>query len=222
MLTSSNALKRSKMKTFIKCVALLLFLNSCEKDNERNPVLAGVYDNTFIFNELSPVLALELKLDTLNQFYHGTDSLDINLDGKYDLIISRRILLDTVPAARITIDNYPFCRLTLKNGLQVSTKKEHYPIGLGQTNEVNWIDTLQYKSRIDRLTEWSESDTYHFMWVVPPTIFWGSNGCWYNLMNAERFIGIRMKINGRYHYGWIKLNQVSREEVSIVSYALEK
>ncbi|HET6558386.1 MAG TPA: hypothetical protein VFG54_13795 [Prolixibacteraceae bacterium] len=210
------------MKTFIKCLTLLLFLSSCEKDNERTPVLAGVYDDTFIFYEFSPNLPLDLKPDTLNKFYYGSDSLDVNLDGKYDLLMSRRILLGTVPPARITNDNYPFGRVTLNNGLEVSTKKEIYPIGLGQTNEVNWVDTLLYNSRIDNLPEWSGSDTYRFMWVVPPASFWGSNGCWYNLINAERYIGIRMKTNGRYNYGWIKLKQVSREEVYIVSYAMEK
>lgn len=209
------------MKTFVKCLILFLVLLSCEKEDDRKPVLAGVYDNDFIFHEFSPALKVDLKLDTLNNYYHGSDSMDINLDGSYDLIISQRILTDTANPDRSNYKNYPFCRLTLKNGLQVATKKECFPVGHGQTSEVNWVDTLQYQTRIDNFEQWS-SNISHMMWAVPPTIFWGSDGCWYNLVNAERYIGIRMKINSRYKFGWIKVHQTSREEVSYISFALEK
>lgn len=198
----------------------LLIFYSCKKEDDRKPVTAGIYDSTFTYHEFSPPLKVILQKDTLNNYSFGADSADINMDGNFDLIISQRFPDKSVP--RFDKERYPFCRLILKNGLELATKREKYSQGQGYWNYSIWVDSLHFETRIDNLSNWSDFYTSYAMWLVAPTIFWGSNGCWYNLTDTEMYIGIRMKIDASYHYGWIKVNVISRENISFISYALEK
>jgi len=199
-----------------------MLLSSCKKEEPRKAVFAGIYYSTLDYHEFNPSLKVKLEFDSSLNTSYGVDSIDINSDGNFDLIIKQRIRLDNNPAHHITDSDFPYCRLTLKNGLEVATKNEIYYIGLGQTNNVDWADTIQYNSRIDTISEWTDPNASIWMWVVPPTGLWGSNGCWYNLTNAEKYIGLRMKINSRYKLGWIKVNEISRENILFISYAIEK
>ncbi len=184
--------------------------------------MAGVSDSDMVSNEFDPSLQINFESDSLLNFMYGTDSIDLNLDGRFDLIISQRFFIDWNDSIRIVDNNFPFCKLTLKEGLEVAKKNEVYYIGLGQTSSVNWVDTIKFESRIDNIADWTITNTSIWMWVIPPTSFWGSCGCWYNLVNAERYIGIRMKVDSYYKYGWIKVNQINRENIEFVSYAIEK
>lgn len=177
---------------------LLLIFNSCKKEDERKAVTAGIYDSTFTYHEFSPPFKVNLKLDSLTNYSFGADSIDINLDGNFDLIVTQNMPLDSSISTSRTADAFPHCKLTLKNGLEVASKTEKYGIGLGQTSAVNWVDIIPYNNRIDHLANWSDTNTSCWMWVVPPTIFWGSNGCWYGLTNIEMYIGIRMNFHRSY------------------------
>ena len=106
--------------------------------------------------------------------------------------------------------------------MEVATKREKYSQGQGYFNSIDWVDSLQYNTRIDNIYEWSATNTSRAMWLVAPTIFWGSNGCWYYLTNAEMYIGIRMKTDSGYKFGWMKVNEISRENMFFISYAMEK
>jgi hypothetical protein len=110
----------------------------------------------------------------------------------------------------------------MRNGLELATKNEKYYFPR-QVNSVDWVDTLQYGSRIDNISEWSsDNNFYRWMWVVPPTAFWGPYGFWYKLTKSEMYIGIRMKVDSRYKFGWIKVNAVLRQNLVFISYVLEK
>jgi len=202
-------------------LVFLLIFNSCKKEDDRKAVTAGIYDSTFTYHEFSPPLKVTLQEDTLNKYSFGADSVDINLDGNFDLLISQRIT-DKNVSRFDTENNYPFYSLQLKNGLEVATKRENYPQGQGFWNYVDWVDSLHYNTRIDNISEWSDTNTSRAMWLVAPTIFWGSNGCWYDLTDTEMYIGIRMKIDSNYKFGWIKVNEISRENMFFLSFALEK
>ncbi len=211
----------------IPIVIFLLVVNSCKKDDTpiikiESKIYAGISDSNFVFKEFNPPFKILFKTDSLNYYKYGSDSIDINSDGLYDLIIRQRFFMEGYHNTEISNNNYPFCSLTFKNGFEVANKKEIFPIGLGQNGSVFWVDTLGYKNRIDNLSNWTKSNTEIWMWVVPPTTFWGSNGCWYNLNNTEKYIGIRKEVNSKYKYGWIKMNQYSRENFEIISYAIEK
>jgi len=162
-----------------------------------------------------------LELDTITDNFKGSDSIDINLDGSYDIIINQRI---HIPQASGTpsYEQFPYYRLDFKNGLSVATKVEYYIVGHGDYNNVNWVDTLNYESRIDNIAEWSEPNASRFLWAVPPVNYAVSNGTWYYLTNSVNYIGIRMKIGSRYKLGWIKVNEISNEEILFVSCAIEK
>ncbi|HAH23365.1 MAG TPA: hypothetical protein DCL77_06365 [Prolixibacteraceae bacterium] len=198
----------------------LLIFNSCKKEDNKKTVTSGVYDATFNFHEFSPPFKVNLKKDTVNHYSFGADSIDFNLDRNFDLVISQRLTDKSV--SRIDQNNFPYCRLQLKNGLEVATRKETYPIGLGDYSSIDWVDSLHYNTRIDNISEWSATNTSRFMWAVAPTSFLNTNGCWYYFTNVEMYIGLRMKTDSGYKFGWMKVNEISRENIFFFSYAMEK
>ena len=223
------AIDTIKMKAILFYILIiLLFSYSCKKEEYRKPVIAGIYDSTFDLHEFSPPLKVNLKLDTLNNFYVGADSIDINLDGKFDLIIKQRLYLDIKPPINYTYYNYPFCSLKCKNGLECSEKFESYYQGQGSIGGATGIDALSYYNRIDNISNWSGiiTDTLNTsikaMWTDTHSLYSITNGYWFYLTNTEKYIGIRMKINSQYKYGWIRVNEISRENISFISYAFEK
>jgi len=199
----------------------MLFITACKKTDSRKAILAGKYDSDLNFYKFDPDFRVDLVSDSVDNFKSGTDSIDIDQDGSYDLIVQLRIYESKKNDTNLKQEFYPFCNLMIKNGLEVATRTETYYIGLGQTSYVNWTDTIPYQNRIDGLTNWSGTDVNRWMWGVPPTSFWGSYGCWYNLVDADKYIGIRMKNNSEFKYGWIKVHQISRHDFSFVSYAIE-
>jgi hypothetical protein len=92
---------------------------------------------------------------------------------------------------------------------------------LGQSSEIFWVDTLSYAQQIDNITEWSELNDGVWMWVVPPTTIFGSNGPWYNFENEMKYIGLRYYDNSEWKYAWVKFNVISRNEIRFISFAVE-
>ena len=210
------------MKNFIYYILVIsLFFSACKKDEPREAVVAGIYDNSFVFHEFSSPLKVMLILDLLTDNYIGNDSIDINLDGVYDLVISQRIHFPS-PSGIPSWEQFPYYRLILKNGLEVATKTESFPAGMGQYRKIDWVNVFDYESSIDKISEWSESNTTQTMWAIPPITQAVSYGPWYDLTNAVKYIAIRMKIGNRYKLGWIKVSEISRENILFISYAIEK
>ena len=211
------------MKLFFSYIIIVIFLvSSCNKEEPKEPIYAGIYDTDFFFQEFNPPFQIDLKFDSLLNIKYGVDSIDLNVDGNFDLFVSQRILLDYDNSSNIVWDNFPYCRLKLKNGLEVSTLTQCYPAGHGYYDSVDWVDTLNYNYEIDTNIDWSETNTSRSMWAVPPSSLVRSFGCWFKVVNSEKYIAIRMKIGSHYKYGWIKVNQISHEKFLIVSYAIEK
>ena len=209
------------MKSSLYYLLIILFIfSSCLKDDNEKIVSAGIYDSDFIYHEFSSPLKVDLKLDSITDNYFWNDSIDINQDGNYELFISHRIHLPPESESP-SYEHYPYFSLTSKNGLQIALKIDYYSLGHGQVNEITFVDTLNYKMRIDNISDWSESSR---MWWVPPINAPGTltNGTWYTLTNEEKFVGIRIKIGKRYKYGWIKLNVISKEDIQFICFAIEK
>lgn len=209
------------MKTLSKCLLILLtFFYSCEKEESREPAFAGIFDVSFIYHEFSPPLKVELLLDASTDNYTGKDSIDINRDGVFDLIVNHRVHLPP-ESGTPSYEHFPYFSLTLKNGVQLATKVESYPVGHGQMDEVYWVDALNYGTRIDLWSDWAEKNAFQLMWAIPPV---GSapHGPWYDFTNEEKYIGFRMKIDSRYKYGWIKVKVISRDDMQFLSFAFEK
>lgn len=210
------------MKTiFVLAAVLSAIFCSCNTD-ERTPVFAGVYDSEFIYYEYPTPLQVELKLNSATNYYSGIDSIDINLDGEYDILIIQHLQIPHLNSEP-TQDLFPYCRLLAMNGTEIAIKEMGYGVGHGYYNYVSWIDSLNLKTRIDNLSEWSMTNELRSMWFVPsPGSFLHNFGYWYEITNPEMYIGIRMKIGSDYKYGWIKVDATSRENMRFMSYAIEK
>ena len=208
-------------KYILHILSLLLILSSCRKEEPQNPVMAGEYDTNFIYYQFPTPLVVELKYDSATNYYSGTDSIDVNLDGAYDLIINQHLQIPQLTDI-ITYELFPYCKLTPKNGLELAVCIQSYPAGFGTYTTVDWVASINFRERIDEITDWSESSKFRFMWCNAPDPFVFYHGFWYEVTNAEMYIGLRMKTNSKYKLGWIKVNALSRENTSILSYAIEK
>lgn len=221
---------------FLSVLVLFLF-SSCEKDEDRPVVLAGIYNTEMIYYEFNPSFQPQFQTDSLKGLKYGIDSIDIDSDGSFDFLISQRINLnwsDNIPRGYLEKYNFPFCGLSLKNGLEIAYKNESFPTGLGTSSSTMWVDTLPYEKRIDKIMDWHDSNLHPLdykgyynktIWMcgVPPgSAWWGSYGYWHYLLNVEMYIGVRMKINSEYKFGWVKVKVNSQDNFEILSYAIEK
>jgi hypothetical protein len=226
-------------KSIFLSIIFLLLLCSCDKEKEeRIPIMAGTTNNDMLYYEFNPPLELQLQLDTLKKIKLGIDSVDIDLDGIFDIIINQRIYLnwsDGFNRSYLKKDDFPFIGLRLKNGFEVACKNLSFPVGMGTTNSVNMVDTIPYKKRLNKINNWHDSKMHSldymgyynnniWLWGAPPTIFWllGNFGTWYRLSNKEMYIGIRKKLDTEYKLGWVKIKVFNHDKFEILSYAIEK
>ena len=226
-------------KLIFLSIIFLLLLCSCDKEKEeRIPVMAGTTNNDMLYYEYNPPLELQLQLDTLKKIKLGIDSVDIDLDGNFDIVINQRIFLDwsdDFNRSYLEKDNFPFIGLRLKNGFEVAYKNLSFPLGQGAFYSVQMVDTIPNQARLDKITEWHDSNMnssayigYYnnsiWFWGAPPSSFWflGNYGPWYRLSNEEMFIGIRKKFDTEYKLGWVKIKVFNHDKFVILSYAIEK
>ena len=222
-------------------VLILLIISSCNKEEIEEittPFFAGVYNDSMLFHEFNPPLEIILQTDSLNNVKYGIDSLDIDLNGSFDVFISQKIntkfsdSLSYIPIEYADKNNFPFIGLRLKNDFEVAYAKVPVNAGLGTMTSINLIDTLLYETRIDKINNWHDSkmdkDSYMgfyngsiWLWAAPPTSFW-TYGPWFKLINRDMFIGIRKNTETGYKLGWIKVKIYSRSTFEIISYAIEK
>jgi hypothetical protein len=209
------------MKNTINYLFFFVLLNSCSNNDDQNPVFAGEYDSNFIFHEFNPSLSINLKFNKLTDYYEGADSIDINLDEKFDLFIEQQMPIP-IDSISPTNSKYPFFKLTPKNSLELAERYFVYPAGHGYTQKVSWIDTLSVHQRINNIQYWSKTTEFRLMWGIPPSTFGTSFGFWYDVTKPELYVGIRMKNGSDYKYGWIKVDATSKENMLFMSYAIEK
>jgi hypothetical protein len=200
----------------------LVILTSCKKEELRTNVFAGIYDTNFIYNEFNPAFQLKLKFDSILNIKYGIDSIDLNLDGDYDLFISQRFLLDTSATDYKKEKYYPYSKLTTRNGLQIAFRYDSFPMGFGTVGSAAWVYCAPFNTMINGIKYWSETEKDCYMWAIPYSGYVGSYGEWYNITNSEMYITFKMKMGKKIKFGWIKVNQVSRENMTFMSYAIEK
>lgn len=137
------------MFKFLKWVIILSFLSwiisSCKKDAKTinttnndgalilsNNVYAGIHDTSFNYYELQPALEISIVWDNQNLYGYGSDSLDIDSDGNYDLFITLSLLNEDSLHLLTGMPNpFPYCRLDSRNGLEIAFYTESFYIGLG-------------------------------------------------------------------------------------------
>ncbi|WP_321342807.1 hypothetical protein [uncultured Draconibacterium sp.] len=206
--------------TFALFILIVSYLVSCNTD-DATPLTAGEHDSAMIYREFAP--PLRLQFDSTQTYRYGADTIDINLDDVYDIVIAQRLPVNLTANDNYTNDNYPYTRLVLNNGVEVATKIHNVPMPHDDSHVETWVDTLQINTPIDKNMDWMATNYFVNMWVVAPSnSFQGTTGTWYNITNEERFVGIRIKMSSGYKYGWLKIRQNTRDNIEIVSSAIEK
>ena len=209
----------------LQSIVLLLLLNSCGEYLNRHPVLAGMYNTKMYFKEYDPPLQLQLQTDTIQNIKYGIDSLDIDLDGRFDLRIGHRINLTwnySKDMQSLDENNFPSCWLEPGSGFAIAVDLIYFPLGHGVVSSWSCVDTIQYKCKIDGLDNWKGLNNKVYMWAIPPTFYTRGYGFWYYLNNKEMYIGIRQNTGGTYKYGWIKIKMYTHDDFEILSYAMQK
>lgn len=195
-------------------LALFFFIN-CSKDEYRKPVNAGIYDSSYFFREFSPPFKINIIWDSSTFIGKGSDSIDINLDGEYDLIFNSQVVDIYKYKGGFIYEN---CNIDFKNGFGTVSKKFYIPQGQGSYTSVTWIDTLQYKTQIQRLNSWGSKVS---LWSIIPMGF-APLSPWYETSNPYLYIGLRRIVGNNVKYGWILADGTTKKEVKILSYAFEK
>jgi len=218
-----------KNYSHILCLIILTSLISCNDEfKNTNVVLAGRYDSASIYHEYLPPLKVKTELNISTGFYVGSDSIDLNLDGNFDMIISMSLHPNDTIYKKGGRYYYPTCRMYLKNGFEVAMKGIPYACGHGICNHAPFIAAFEYGSDLSNFTEWSESETNQTLWSIWPDDFGFKmpGGWWSFVKNEEMYIGVRHKHKGPkntfyFNYGWIRVNAVSPQNTSFMSYAME-
>ena len=224
------------LRQFLFLSSFLLFLIvSCEKEEDRPSVMAGITNNNMLYFENHPALELQLQTESLGEIKIGIDSIDIDLDGSFDIFINQRVYLDwTDDFNRTSLEesNFPYVGLSLKNNFEVAYRNIPVNVGKGYINYIPMVDTISYESRIDGLRNWHDSkmDNNSYMGFyngsiclcgVAPSPFWNC-GIWYSIKNKVIYLGIIKKNDTGDNLGWIKVKVYSRDKFEISSYAIEK
>lgn len=217
------------MKNLLQILWLIILtsLISCNDEfKNTNVVLAGRHDSASIYHKYMPPLTVKTELNISTGFYEGSDSIDLNLDGSFDLIIIMRLHPNDTMYERDRRLYYPTCRVDLKNGFEVAVKKMNYSCGHGYCNQTPFIAALEYSEDVSHFPEWSEAENNQTLWnIFPPHVSY-PGGWWSFVKSEEMYIGIRHKHNGAkntfyYYYGWVKVNAFDHQNMSFTSYAME-
>ena len=214
-------------------IALFLFIfYSCKEEGEKiiesDIVYAGVYEASYIHHEFNPPLKIKTELDSVTWFSSGKDSIDLDLDGNFDLIISVYLHPNDTAYEIGSKRFFPSCRLLFKNNFEVAIKGFQYACGHGICNYAPFIESFEYNTDINHFEfDWYLGNENKTLWLITPEGSGYPRGWWYYANEEERYIGIRIKeqINTntyRYRYGWIKVNAINRNDMSVTEYALEQ
>ena len=187
---------------------------------------AGIYDSTFVYHHFSPPLKIKTELDTITGFSSGSDSIDLDLDGNFDLIINIYLHLSDTAYEVGSKRFFPYCKLLFRNNFEVATKGYQYACGHGYCNYAPFVDAFEYDTEISHYKyDWYLGSEEQTMWLITPSGSGFPPGWWY-YADKEMYIGIRIKeqLNNKtdyYRYGWIKVNAHSFHDLTFIDFALE-
>ena len=205
---------------FFLFILTLGLLFSCKKDEEGdvvplfpNVIRAGV-TYALQWDTLNPNLELSINWDSQNLYGTGSDSLDIDGDGDFDLRFECSLLnQDSLHLLGGQEPNpYPYFRITPSNAYTIRTKAEAVPIGMGQTTTVYWVDSLNYDDKIKNDDLWTSSTIN--LWQENPSGGTISFGPW-NSVTSTKYIAFN-RLN---KLGWIEVDALDRENIIVKSIA---
>lgn len=201
---------------------LVLTLISCKKENEGNPIFvnqikAGKTNaGSMTFDTLNPGVTLTMVWDAQNLYAYGSDSIDINDDGSYDFVFtSVHLNEDSLHLLNGQMPNpFPYFSVDPMNGYSIKVKTESVPIGLGQTTQAYWADSLAFNATISVNDSWSGSELK--LWGENPQSIPLSFGPWY-ACGKTMYLGFN-RLN---KLGWIEVDATDRMNIVIKSFSFQ-
>jgi len=207
--------KIQKITTIFLIVFLFCF---CSVQNENNEIYSGVYDESFYYQEFTPAIKIDLIWDSL-YVGRGSDSIDIDLDGIFDVVIIQNI--NQFKNYNGISGPYSSYRLHFKEDIEIAIIRETFYVGLGQTSDKDWVDTVSVNTSINNLNFGTSKNHTKLMWSDNPAAML-SSGPWSKITDSVKYIGIRKRQESSYKFGWIKAKIITKDTVIFESCAIEK
>jgi hypothetical protein len=210
------------MKLFLQIAAVILIViamfSSCKKETtSKPPFLAGDTTNS-IHAAFEPAMDFTIVWDSDNLYGQALDSLDLDQDQTADVYFQLNLLnQDNSHLLEGEMPN-PFPSLLIygRDSLfETAILTETVYVGLGQTADFRWVDTLSKGDVIDQNLKWKTTEYFgEKLWSEHPVSML-SNGPWKN-KSGTSYVGFRLKG----FYGWIEMNTALTEQPKILGYAL--
>lgn len=191
-----------------------------------NEIYAGRVNFPNVYHEFISPMSIKTELNSTTGFYEGVDSLDLNEDRIYDIIISLRLHPKDTIYKKGDRYYYPTCKFEMKNGFEVAIGAFPYNCGHGYCATADFIAALEYGKDISHFPKWSGSNTKQTLWnIILYSVSTFPGGWWSFVKSEEMYIGIKRKDKGpkstNYTYGWIRVNAISHQKMTIAGFYME-
>lgn len=211
------------LKTWtVVTLMLAALLIACKKETvEPEPmatVFAGVFDTTFGYYQHPGNTVMEVTWDSLNLYGRAEDSVDLDLNGSFDLYFEVvRFNFDSIhllngPSYPL---NYPKCVVRSSTEYEFSMYKVNYGTGHGQVGQYWYVGRLDANDPVDTRAYWSREAE---LWTsFPPSLFAPPGSAWFQADGSD-FIAIK---RGEYQYGWVEIDASDRNNPIVKSFAIQ-
>ncbi len=211
------------IKKLVKSLAVVLsavLLISCSKDGiQKKSLIAGDTSEVAFNSVFNPPLELNLTWDEQNLYGNAVDSLDLNQDQLPDVFFRLAILNpDSLHLLNGEMPNpFPSLHIYGRDSLfETAIISETVYVGLGQTAQFHWVDTIQINQIIDESRNWKTANYWgEKLWSENPVSML-SNGSWFK-KSQPGFLAFRLAGS----MGWIKLDTQLPENPKIMAFALQ-
>lgn len=216
------------MVNFLKSYAILLFISialfsSCKKDpiySESTSIKAGVTNNQFHHHLFDDNYLIDIE-DKGCGTSRGFEALDLNMDGRTDIIISELVFdLGEYNNNYSTCCPPPMeCFPSLSYSQIFSPDTSNFKILSINIDESTFFqqyqfaDTLNFNSTIDTFKSWQER-----AYIIDKSNY--SENPWLNI-TEDKYLGLRSYIDSTHKYGWIKIG-IENERVVLKEMAFQK
>ncbi len=214
------------MRIVILSIIVLALIMSCKKDQvepEPEPqvtfytITAGQSGAGFSVTTNTNPNSFNVNYDSLNLYGVGYDSIDINLDGSFDLFFELNVINpDSMHLITGVPNPMPSLMVYSYDSFESILLEDAVPIGMGGYNYYEYADTLASGMVISSGDNWKSLITPGLaMWLEAPAGGSQNNGPWgggYDGYMAVRF-------NGK--YGWVHIDCTNSNDPLIMGYAIE-
>ena len=205
-------------------ISLIVLSCTKEKQNESHintnmtsEIYAGVYDSSFNHFEFQPAFQIPIFWDSQLLYGNGYDSLDLDFNGSFDLFITLSLLNpDSIQLLTGLPNPFPYCNLTTSSEFESAFYSESFPIGLGQSSSVSFVDRFDFNERIDTISDWRNQGK---MWQQNPGNIGNPPFGEWMYTTSTFYIGIKQSGD---KFGWIEVDASNPEYPKLISYAIQQ